>query len=268
MDAVNLLSEIIAQRTPVPAARYRSAPAFQLLTESGFIKEAGVVQSTYCDECETPHDAEVVFEQGSYGFYCPDLGFISKQRDDFAATTGDTGRLVEDLADNLNCKRCKTTPVLGQTWRVGVVSSPRADVVVYFQPTMRDATDVRSFEAAFARETNAQFGVILTADGSLAYPPFSTINLEDCLHFNISGRSFEFEADLFQVAGAPDERKGGRPSPYEAKLKAIIAERLAKGQTLPGQNEEARKLRAEYSAKYGGDVAPSITTIKRVMTKT
>lgn len=263
MGAASLLGDIIAQNAPVLAAMLRSAPAYQALIEGGYLEEAGVVQAIHCDDCDRPHDAAVVFEADRYGIHCPDLGFLSKERSDLVAVKPNLERLVQNLADALECKRTKSAPIHGQTWRVGIVEAPSAAIAVYFHPTLRDALDLRSFEAALSDEVRAQYGIILTASGQLSCPPFKTMQIEDCLAFDEVAMAFEFAGDLLAIAGATVERKGGRPNLYAAKLTKIISARATFGETLPGKNAEARAIQAIYRAKNPTENPPSISTIKR-----
>ncbi|KCV81858.1 hypothetical protein ATO10_10945 [Actibacterium atlanticum] len=267
MDAARLLAEIIAQKAPVSAAQYQSFTAFRFLIESGYVEEVGIVQSVHCDDCDQPHDADVVFELGEYGIYCPDLGFTVKARSELIAIRPNLVRLVENLADCLDCKRSKTIPIDGHTWRVGVVSCTSADVAVYFQPTLQDANDLRSLEAALAREAKARFGVIVTAYGELACPPFKTLHIEDCLSIDETTGRLEFEADLLTVAGAPVTQTGGRPSPYAITLPKLIGERRKTGMALPGTNEEARAIQAFLKSARSNEPLPSLSTIKRAIAK-
>lgn len=268
MEAPRLLAEIIAQNAPVSLAQFRLATAFKRLFENGFVEEVGVVQSVHCDDCCQPHDAQVVFEFGQYGIYCPELGFTAKQRSELAAIQPRFERLVENLADCLDCKRRKSSPIDGQTWRVGVVSGPSADVAVYFQPTMRDANDVRSLNAALVRETKPQYGVLLTAFGDLSCPPLKTLSIHDCLSYSTAARQFDFDLDIMEVAGAPSKQTGGRPSPYKHALPKIIEDRKKAGIALSGVNEEARAIQAVMASSKPNLPTPAISTIKRAIADT
>ncbi|MCY4336358.1 MAG: hypothetical protein OXC60_17015 [Litoreibacter sp.] len=265
MDAVRLLGDIIAQNAPVSAAPLRTLQAFHALTDGGYIEEAGVVQSIHCNDCDVPHDAAVVFEATQYGIHCPDLGFISKERSELVAVKPNLERLVQNVADALGCKRTKSTPIHGQIWRIGIVTAPSVDVAVYFQPTLCDALDLRSFETALSNETRSQYGIILTASGQLSCPPLKTVQIEDCLAFDEVAMVFEFAGDLLAIAGAPEKNRGGRPSLYAAKLAKIIAARVASGEALPGKNAEARAIQTIYRTENPTEKPPSISTVKNAI---
>ena len=145
MEAVQLYSAIITQRGKLAANSILQNPAYKALLNGGFIQERGIIQSVFCDQCDTPHDAEIVFEDEQYGYYCPDLGFIPKARSELIAVQANTDFFISNLAELLGAKRRKATPVASDIWRVGVVSSSNSDLVVYFCPTLRDAKDLEAF---------------------------------------------------------------------------------------------------------------------------
>ena len=155
MEAVQLYSAIITQRGKLAANSILQNPAYKALLNGGFIQERGIIQSVFCDQCDTPHDAEIVFEDEQYGYYCPDLGFIPKARSELIAVQANTDFFISNLAELLGAKRRKATPVASDIWRVGVVSSFNSDLVVYFCPTLRDAKDLEAFRAALGREVSS-----------------------------------------------------------------------------------------------------------------
>ena len=266
MDAASLLAEIIAQRGRVLTASYPLEPQFSALIERGFLGDAGIAQSVFCDDCDMPHDAEVVFEDGQYGIYCYDLGFIPKGRSEVAAVQPNLELLVKSLAVDLGCRRTKSTPVHGETWRVGEVPCSAGNVVVYLHPVLRDDGDLQALKDALGREsTGAQYGVVLTARGTLSAPPFQTALLKECITFDATKGRFVVDADLPAIAGVPVKRTGGRPSQYADLLSKIIAERRKTGEALPGVNEEARAIQALLKPSGPNSSPPSIPTIKRAI---
>lgn len=267
MDAARLLTALVAQKGRVAVAQIGTPESLKRLIDVGFVRECGVVQSVLCDECDHPHDSKIVFADGRYGIFCPDLGFVAKSRSDLVAIEPDIGRLVAWLGDHLGCRRTKSTPIHGNTWRVGLISTQASDVIVYIHPAMRDASDLQSVKDAMARETKAQFGVVLTADGALSVSPFQTLRLDECMFFDEGTGQFVIDIDLTESAGAPQQRTGGRPSPYHANLVKIIANRKAAGETLSGVNAEQRAIKASYSILHPNAPVPSKTTILRAMGK-
>jgi hypothetical protein len=94
-------------------------PALNGLLRGGHVVESGVVQSIACTECDTLHDAEIIYEQDRYGYYCPELGFIPVTRDRIRGLKPDLAMVVSGLADAMECRRRKKTPLQGETWRLG-----------------------------------------------------------------------------------------------------------------------------------------------------
>lgn len=268
MTVARALAEIIAERGPVCAAAFGFKAELESLSNAGFVDQLGVVQSVHCNDCGTPHDADLHFESGQYGIHCPELGFVPKERSEVAAIKANLKHLVENLASKLECKRNKSTPIHGETWRVGVMQGTVADVTVYFHPVMRDESDLRALNDALARETRARFGIVITATGTLSSPPFQSVLLEDCVAFDADLGRFIFEVDLPLLAGISVKNTGGRPSPYAQNLTKIILARKNKGETLPGINAEARAIHANYQTLHTTGPVPSLSAIKRAMKKT
>ena len=268
MNAARVLAEIVAQRGTVCAAAFGPNAELESLSDTGFIDQLGVVQTVLCNECEIPHDAELRFEAGQYGICCPDLGFIPKERSEVAAIKANVHHLVENLASELECKRSKSTPVHGDTWRIGVMPGTVADVAVYFHPVLRDGSDLMALKDALTRETRTQFGIVITAAGSLSSPPFQSVLLEDCVAFDSELERFTVELDLPLFAGVPVKKKGGRPSPYAHNLTKIILARRNSGQMLPGINAEARAILSDYQTIHENGPVPSLSAIKQAMKKT
>lgn len=268
MSAARALGEIFAQRGPVCAGAFGLKAELDDLIAAGFVDRLGVAKSVLCNDCENPHDADLHFEGGQYGIHCPELGFVPKKQSEVAAINANVPHLVENLATELECKRKKSTPVHGETWRVGVMPGTVADVIVYFHPVLRDASDLRAFNDALARETRAQFGIVITAAGTLTSPPFQSVLLKNCVAFDAELGRFLVELDLPQLAGVPVKNKGGRPSPYAQNLTRIILARRNAGETLSGINAEARAIQSDYRTQHSDGPVPSISAIKQAMKKT
>lgn len=265
MDAARLLAAIIAQGGPVSSLAFGSHASLRALVGAGFLGECGVVQSILCDDCAHPHDAPLVFEDDQYAIYCPELGFVVKQRSEVTALVPNYRRFVQNLATVLGCTQTKSTPIHRQTWRVGVMAGLAADVAVYLHPILRDEQDLLALQDALAREPKARLGVVITASGTLSLPPFETILMEDCIRFDAGDGSFVVAADLGEIAGVPSKRKGGRPSVYQPYLAELVARRKADGVALPGLNEETRAIQEIFRSKFPNDPTPSISTIKRAI---
>jgi len=261
LNAVDLLATLVAQRGRVMASQYSPFPAYAQLLGTGLIEETGVVPSIICNECEQPHDAPVVYEASQYGFYCHELGFMPKAREELIAGQPNLAVVVARLANHLKCKRRKSSPLKDDIWRIGAIDTAAGDIVLYLKPTMQDAQDVREFEAALIDETKSCFGIVLTTKGGLHFPPYATINLQDVL--SIEAGELSVIVDLLTIAGVPKVRTGGRPSKYKKTLNELIAIRESQGLALEGRNAEAKALQTEFMARYPDTKCPSFSTVKK-----
>lgn len=268
MEAVNLFASIVAQRGNVLASSFYKYPAYDHLIDAGLIKEIGVVSSIVCDECDQPHEAAIVYEIGTNGFYCPDVGFVPKNRLDLISIQPNLGAFIAQMADQLNCKRRKSTPLSGQTWRIGALDTSAGDIALYFHPMMQDAENLKEFKRAMIGEVRSTFGIILTSTGALSVPHYVTIQLQDALHFDPQSGALAVDADLNALAGVPENRTGGRPSVYKEALTKIIVNRAVNRISLEGRNEEAKAVLAEYKANFPSETAPALSSIKSYVSKT
>ena len=267
MDAAEIFVTLITQRGGVRAIEYSKHSAYNHLLKAGFIEEAGVVPSLVCDECDAPHDATIVYEQEHYGYYCPDLGFVPKARSELITVKANIEKFVSNLAEHLDVRRRKTTPIAGDIWRVGVLISFKSDLAVYFCPTLRDAEDLEACRAALGREVKASYGIIFTALSALELPPYKTVNLTDALSFDAASRIFSLDFDLFEIAGVPVRKTGGRPSPYAKDLEGLIEQRVKSGVTLDGRNEEAKAVLIAFKEQFPTKRSPSLSTVKNYISE-
>lgn len=267
MNAIELFATLLAQRGRARSAEFSSFPAYNDLIKARLIKETGVVSSLVCYECEQAHDARVVYEGSQYGYYCSDHGFISLPRTELITVQTNVDAFIAQIADALACKRRKSSPIDKETWRIGAVDSPAGDVLLYLCPTLQGAQDMRDFQAALAGEVKSTFGVILTSQGTLAAPPFVTVQLDDVLSFEPTTGKLIVVADVRAIAGVPELRNGGRPNDYESALSDLMALRVSQGRAAQGRNEEAKALHAEFIVKHPNEKCPSLPTVRRYVTK-
>jgi len=266
MNAVELFAALLAQRGKVRSLEYSSLPAYAQLIKAGLIEKAGMVSSILCDECGNPHDATIVYEQNQYGHYCPDLGFMPKARSELIAAQPNLSVFVAQIADHLNCKRRKSSPLEGDTWRIGAIDTPAGDVVSYLTPQMQDAQDVKAFQSAISGEVKSPFGIVLTSIGTLSVAPYITVQVQDIIDIEPTTGTIALVADLEGVAGVPQKNNGGRPNEYSKPLNELSAIRAREGRTLKGRNEEATALLGEYKAKFPNQNCPSLSRVKTFVT--
>lgn len=265
MGGVETLESIVAQRGKASMRYYQCRNGFDLIVGAGLVRVGGVVQSVPCDACDTPHDAEVAFADGTYGIYCSEAGFVPLDVASISAIEPDTQKLVSELASAFDCKRRKSAPIHGKTWRIGAVDTPTGDLALYFHPTLQDDIDVREVQAAFANEVGSAFRLILTAKGTLSASGSKTARLSEMVELASATQAFVPIANPRTIAGAPQAANYGRPSPYADKLASLIGQRANAGHTLNGHNAEARAQL--YRARHPDEPAPSLPTIKRFITK-
>ncbi|MGJ8590341.1 MAG: hypothetical protein ACSHXW_19740 [Yoonia sp.] len=267
MNEVVLLATLLAQRGRVRSVEYSSFPAYDDLINAGLVEETGVVSSLVCDECDQPHDARVVYEGSQHGYYCPELGFVSKPRSELIAVQMNLGAFVSQIADTLDCKRRKSSPLNKVTWRIGAIESTAGDVVLYLYPTLQEARDIWDVQAALASEVKSPFGVILASSGTLTVPSLVTAQLDDVLGFEPKVGKFAVLADIRGIAGVPEQRTGGRPNEYEKPLSELIALRASQSRALKGRNLEAKAIIVEFKSQLPNIDCPSLPAVKRYVTK-
>ena len=267
MTAIALLCEIIAQGGKVPAALYRDDPAFAALLRHKYLREVGIVASLVCNECDFPHAAPVVFEDGHYGYYCPDLGFVPLERTNLQAVQPELSRLIERLAQTLECKRRKASALDVQTWRIGVVETSAGEIMLYFHPRMQSEEDARGLDQALTREIRSRWRLIVTASGTLPFTGAQTVRLDDLVELETETGVLHILAQPADLVGVPRKNSGGRPSEHGATLSAIISDRMLSGAALDGVNAEAKAILADFKSRNPGSSAPSTSTIKRHLTR-
>ncbi|MEM7238765.1 MAG: hypothetical protein AAF501_13220 [Pseudomonadota bacterium] len=265
MAGAILLCEIIAQGGDVTAAAYRNRVGYAALVRAGLIAEGGIAQSVLCNDCGTTHDAEIVFEDGHYGYWCPEAGFVRVGRAHLVTLKPDLSVLVARLADLLACKRCKATPLGGTTWRIGSVETAAGDVTIYLHPRLQHAGDLMAIEMVLLSEGRPTFRLVLTAGGSLRAPDSKTICLDDLIEIDPVSGAIDHLANPGTLVGAPQEHRGGRPNMYGDRLVRIIAARDQSGEALPGRNADAKAVLEAYLCAHSGESPPSLPTIRRYL---
>lgn len=267
MNAIELLSDIIAQGTTVSAVSYRSMPGCDWLVQHGYLQEAGIISSVQCSECDTPHDAEILFEGDRYGYFCPELGFVPLELNDLTGLTPNLSSLVERLADGFSARRRKATPLHGQTWRIGAVETDHGNVMLYFHPCLQSEEDARGLTEALAREMKSPWQLVVTATGRLPVEGLVIGSLVDLVGLDEGDGRLVTAIDLHAALGIPQSKKSGRPSHRGPQLKGLIQERIINNQALPGRNEEAEAVLGLFEKNNPGSKPPSLSSVKDYVTK-
>jgi len=267
LSAIALLCEIIAQGGKVSTATYGQHPEFKTLLRGGYVRESGVVRAVECLECDETHDAEIIFDAGRYGYACPEIGFVPVDRAEITAWQSDLSAIVTGIADAFACKRRRSAPVQGETWRIGKVASHGGDVSIYLHPALNGEREALDLMAALSREVRTPFRLILTSSGRLPIPDTKVVPLVDVVKLNLDLVGFAVLADPCDVVGAPRDRTGGAPNRYRDIVTPLIQSRTEEGTALEGRNEEAKAIQAILKARDSGANLPSLSSIKVYVTK-
>ncbi|WP_319825813.1 hypothetical protein [Thalassovita sp.] len=262
MSAIAQLCEIIA----TGGKESTTDPTLADLIKHGFLVEAGVVGAVVCDNCDTPHSAQVIYEGQHYGYFCPDLGFVALERQHIRAIVPDMPVLIDRLANAFQCKRRKASPLHGETWRIGAAETDAGEVMLYFHPRLHDEDDLRGCEDALSREVRSNWRLFLTGAGSLPVLGAKTVSLAEAIELeNVTG-TLRAIADPAKLVGMPTHNNLGRPNTYAADLSIVIAERSAQRRAQDGLNAEAKAIRSEFVDRFPRHSCPSLSTVKRYLT--
>ncbi|MEX3015503.1 helix-turn-helix domain-containing protein [Gymnodinialimonas hymeniacidonis] len=267
MNAVSLLCEIIGQTGKVAAQACRDDAGYGALLDAGLLKGDGLVEAVLCENCDVAHDAEIVFEGGSYGHFCPELGFVSVEREDIVAIRPDISALVEHLRAAFECPPGGISQLGPRTWRVGLADTPGGRAVVYFHTCLQNDDDLVSLENALRAEIRRDYVLVVTAAGHLPYREAATCTLAQLVQLDLGTAHLRNSVSVAEAVGAPPTPTGGRPSVYRERLQALLAERAAQGLAEDGRNEEAAAVLNAYVERFPRDAVPSRVTVQRSVTR-
>lgn len=262
MNAVSLLCVIIGQAGKVAARAYRDDARLSALLDAGLLEDDGLVKSVICENCDFPHDAEIKFEFGSYGHYCPELGFVPFEREDLIAARPNLAALLEHLHAAFECPPGGISQLGPQTWRVGLVDTPGGRAVVYFHTRLRTDDDLVSLGNALRAEIRRDYVLVVTAAGHLPFRDAATCNLAQMVQMDLGAARLRKIVSVAEAVGAPPKPTGGRPSVYRERFHELLAERTAQVVAEKGRNEEAKAALLEYRRLYPNETAPSLSTVK------
>ena len=262
MNAVSLLCEIIGQTGKVAAQAYRDDARFGALLDAGLLQRDGLVQSVLCENCDGPHDAEIVFEGGSYGHYCPDLGLVPIERAHLVAVRPNLVALVEHLHAVFECPPGGISQLGPQTWRLGLADTPGGRAAVYFHTCLQNDDDLVSLGNALRAEIRRDYVLAVTAAGHLPFRDAVTCNLAQMVRMDLGAACLRRIVSVAEAVGAPPRPTGGRPSVYHERFHELLAERTAQGVAEKGRNEEAKAVLLEFRRLYPNEIAPKLSTVK------
>ena len=266
MSGVDLLGDVICHGGKVRVAALGQERDIRALLSRGLLQEAGVASSVVCMDCEVAHAAEVIFDQGTYGHFCPDLGFVKLDRQDISTVEPDLRTLIAHLAEAFDCSRRKVTPVHGNTWRIGAVKTEHGDITLYFHPRLRDEEDARELADALSREIASAWRIVVTACGLLPVSGAATVTLNELVETSLRDKCLIPARDLRSIVSVPAPVKIGSPNRFRDMCLVLIRSRIASETALVGRNEEAKAVHALLEIDLGPD-APSLATVMRYVTE-
>ena len=267
MNAASLLCEIIGQAGKVAAQAYRDDARYGVLLDAGLIQRDGVVHSVLCENCDVPHDAEIVFEGESNGHFCPELGFVPVERADLVAVRPNLGALVEHLHAAFECPQGGISQLGPKTWRVGLVDTPGGRAVIYFHTYLQNDDDLVSLGNALRAEIRRDYALVVTAAGHLPYRDSVTYTLDQMVKLDLGTPRLRKTVSVAEAVGAPRKNPGGRPRQQRDQLARIIETRRSNGTALDGLNEEARAIARVFQENGANGKPPSFSTIKRELSE-
>ena len=267
MTPLLTLCEIIAQGTKVSKSAYVRRDGFDVLLARGFVQEKGVVQSLVCDSCDRPHDAEIVFRDGCYGYLCPDIGFVPVADAQRSAIVADVQLLIAKLSELFKCNRRKSTSIHGQTWRIGSVKTHDGDLTIFFHPCLQSTGDARDLDSALRDELSSPYRLVLTASGTMPFPNIVTAHLTDVVSLDLASGAMRELAYVNALVGAPEFPTDGRPNEFRDPLHQIFSARKDGGASLPGRNKEADAILHEFSRLHPSARAPALSVVRRYVTE-
>lgn len=259
---MSLLCEIIGQSGEVAAHAYRDDARYGVLLDAGLLQRDGLVQSVLCENCDVPHDAQIVFEGGSYGYFCPDLGLVHLERTDIVAVRPNLPALASQLHMALGCEPGGTSQLGAQTWRIGLVDIPGGRAAVYFQTCLLSDVDLIGLGKALRTEIRRDYTLVVTAVGRLPYQDAVTCTLAQIVQMDLEAARLRKLASVAEAVRAPPKSTGGRPSVYRECFQELLADRAVQGVAEEGRNEEAKAVLLEYRRRYPGKAAPKLPTVK------
>lgn len=235
------------------------------MLRAGLIEKSGVVEDWYCDDCALGHGANIVFDQGRYGYFCPELGFVPLKRDLLVAVSAHAERLVSCLADALSVSNRKTSPIRGQTWRIGKLKSEHGDLSLYYHPSLVSADDLLHLQNALIDEIGTRFRLILTATGTLPVEGCRVMLLSDFVELGSDG-TFQLTTDPWDLAGVEMKKSTGRPNQFRAPVQRLARQRIANGEAHGALKTEAKAILA-LLREEDTEAVPSLTTAKNYLSK-
>jgi hypothetical protein len=274
-DPITLLSELLCEgveRTTAQAYGRPRAPVIAALVRAGILIPDGVIDTTICDACDVHHLVEVVSggPDGSYGWHCPEVGFVPADPDAVAALSVQTDRVVAALSKaftaEFGTRRWRSRPLEGaDAWLVGAWSIGGAWTTVALARGLGCAAAARQTTNALEALVQNDAGLVLTIGNDAGFEAprrFAVVPLTASLILDAEEHLL-VAADVLMRAVATHAARdwvahAGRPS-VEAKVFAVLDGLVSRGLSEVNSGVVSRA----WPEFHPGEQPPSSGTLRR-----
>lgn len=278
-DPVALLCALLRDGDRTLAARAlgpAKAPAVRALVAAGVLVPGGIVERTLCTECDEPHLVDVVTDgpNGLPGWQCPEVGFVTADRNELAAYTLSISGAVDLLVKAFTAafgntrSRARQLPET-RAWLVGVWPIDAVMTTVVLTPTIDTTGDARRLNAALATLVRRDAGVVLVLDEAPDFEVgarFAVLSLGDAIRLDAEGKVDLDDRVMVQtvtpLAAGAKMAHGGRPS-VEAMVRVIFEHLLTRGSHGSSDDINAGIVLRAWPEFFAPEDLPAQQTIRR-----
>lgn len=276
---IELLSDLLQDgdlRVARGAFGGHDAAAIATLVRAGLIVPAGIFEATVCEACHDHHLVEVDSDRadGSYGWHCPEAGFVVCDPDALAALFISIDRVVTALSKAFTVAfgtpRWKPRPLDGTyAWIVGVWTIGGVWTTVALARGLELAATARRTGDAIAALAQNDAGLVLTIGEDAGFEPptrFITVPLTAAVMLEADG---QFSVDTHVLvravvsrATAPLTLHVGRPS-VELKVFTVLDGLSALGELPGGRTPLGGVVMRAWSRFHSNEQSPKPSTLRK-----
>ncbi len=248
--------------------------AIEPLLASGLLRRDGVVDVVACDCCDNCDSALVQSDHktGTYGYRCPEAGWIPLKGDDLAAARLDLDAVCSELAKALLVRVPGPFKGQGTVRPIGIFELDDLQCFAYLAPRLHALKDLLAVRTEIAQRPFPVFGAVFvtarTAAATLALPRnHHLIALSDVAQFNAQGRIAFDRAALRSYLPRAEIKGSGRPTKH-ADTQAVIGHLIVQRhwpRTRKGQTDAITD--AWHEVHPASSKVPAPTTIHGHLTK-
>lgn len=270
MSAVHLLCRLLAAyKFTLPVDQVVGDPSLKVLFGLGLAEPRSSGETVLCNACDLMHTARIVIDPVTdiLGWRCPEAGFVAASPDNVQLVRALPDVLVSRLADVLECKRRRESPLIERLlWRVGWFEFGKRDVTVYLAAHVRDADDMQKIALSLSSEPSLRNGMILSP------------NLSGASGLSISGCRFALLGDLLTLSkdrigcdqrsvareiGLRDETGPGRlKHEMRSIVVQVIREFLTEKKKFRSKRAAQEAIKATIQERYPHQKVPGRTVIE------